>query len=443
MRAIRHRCTVVHRGHARESGLLGYFVGDEVVNRVASDEFNRNGQWYGWLKVYAPTLLLGTLPWTPALLRLGAAPARRRAAGGETRNGAWTNVNGCSHAVAAAAAAGVLPVAFAHAAVPAAAVRPHWRCWSRCSASAKAAAWRTDCARSRHGPRCCWVASGRRVLVHAQGCGWNGKGDRARAPGPIGEVYFVEDMARYGCTWNSARRWRSCRCSRNRMRRGSTRSTTTTSRMRCPGEGGRGLDRQAGVVAARRRASSNSATARWRRGTPYYGRVIFRVVPRAVAEPMPTRPVGENLCPKCEVEATAIRFVVVLDDFSFGRVRPSVAHLRHRRDLSELQLLVSGNLLCRSPCFSAKHFSSNSIPSMWSGITSRKIRRSMPRNDRRISKSSRSADQRRRTGIAFAGKRAISISPSRIGAPGSGAQAIAVMVSHVAGNVPSPRRSGS
>ena len=28
-------------------GLLGYFVGDEVVNRVASDEFNRNGQWYG------------------------------------------------------------------------------------------------------------------------------------------------------------------------------------------------------------------------------------------------------------------------------------------------------------------------------------------------------------------------------------------------------------
>ena len=42
--------------------LIEYFVGDEVVNRVASDEFNRNGQWYGWLLVYAPTLLLGTLP---------------------------------------------------------------------------------------------------------------------------------------------------------------------------------------------------------------------------------------------------------------------------------------------------------------------------------------------------------------------------------------------
>ncbi|MFT3897435.1 MAG: glycosyltransferase family 39 protein [Thermomonas sp.] len=50
-------------------GLSHYFIGDEVVNRVASDDFNRNGQWYGWLQVYAPTLLLGTLPWTPALLR--------------------------------------------------------------------------------------------------------------------------------------------------------------------------------------------------------------------------------------------------------------------------------------------------------------------------------------------------------------------------------------
>ena len=50
-------------------GLLGYFVGNEVVNRIATDDFNRNGQWYGWLQVYAPALLLGTLPWTPALLR--------------------------------------------------------------------------------------------------------------------------------------------------------------------------------------------------------------------------------------------------------------------------------------------------------------------------------------------------------------------------------------
>lgn len=50
-------------------GLLHYFIGDEVYNRIATDEFGRHGEWYGWLQVYLPTLLLGSLPWTPALLR--------------------------------------------------------------------------------------------------------------------------------------------------------------------------------------------------------------------------------------------------------------------------------------------------------------------------------------------------------------------------------------
>ncbi|GAB3345947.1 ArnT family glycosyltransferase [Lysobacter tyrosinilyticus] len=54
---------------ANHHGLFRYFVGDEVINRVTTNEFGRNGQWYGWLLVYAPTLLLGTLPWTPALWR--------------------------------------------------------------------------------------------------------------------------------------------------------------------------------------------------------------------------------------------------------------------------------------------------------------------------------------------------------------------------------------
>jgi 4-amino-4-deoxy-L-arabinose transferase-like glycosyltransferase len=56
----------VIRGHP---GLLEYFIGDEVVNRLASNEFVRHGEWYGWAEIYLPTLLLGTLPWTPALLR--------------------------------------------------------------------------------------------------------------------------------------------------------------------------------------------------------------------------------------------------------------------------------------------------------------------------------------------------------------------------------------
>ena len=54
---------------ANHPGLFRYFIGDEVVNRVATNEFGRNGQWYGWLAVYGPTILLGTLPWTPALWR--------------------------------------------------------------------------------------------------------------------------------------------------------------------------------------------------------------------------------------------------------------------------------------------------------------------------------------------------------------------------------------
>jgi len=61
----------------RNPGLLDYFLGAEVVDRIASDQFKRHGEWYGWLTIYAPTLLLGTLPWTPALWRwLRSLPAQ-------------------------------------------------------------------------------------------------------------------------------------------------------------------------------------------------------------------------------------------------------------------------------------------------------------------------------------------------------------------------------
>jgi 4-amino-4-deoxy-L-arabinose transferase-like glycosyltransferase len=64
----------------RNPGLLDYFLGNEVVGRVASDEFARHGQWYGWIAIYLPTLVIGTLPWTPALLRWARTlPARMRA----------------------------------------------------------------------------------------------------------------------------------------------------------------------------------------------------------------------------------------------------------------------------------------------------------------------------------------------------------------------------
>ena len=63
----------------REPSLASYFLAREVVDRVAGSDLRRHPQWYGWLLVYVPTLLLGTLPWTFALLRRQCRqPARMR-----------------------------------------------------------------------------------------------------------------------------------------------------------------------------------------------------------------------------------------------------------------------------------------------------------------------------------------------------------------------------
>lgn len=43
--------------------LLDYFIRHETVGRVASGEHHRNAGWLGWLVVYLPTLVLGSLPW--------------------------------------------------------------------------------------------------------------------------------------------------------------------------------------------------------------------------------------------------------------------------------------------------------------------------------------------------------------------------------------------
>jgi 4-amino-4-deoxy-L-arabinose transferase-like glycosyltransferase len=56
--------------------LLHYFLVDETVNRVATSEHRRNAGWFGWLAVYGPTLLLGSLPWLA--VAIAAAWRRRR-----------------------------------------------------------------------------------------------------------------------------------------------------------------------------------------------------------------------------------------------------------------------------------------------------------------------------------------------------------------------------
>ncbi len=48
--------------------LLGYFVGHEVVDRIASAGHDRNGEWYGAFLIYLPTLALGSLPWAALVL---------------------------------------------------------------------------------------------------------------------------------------------------------------------------------------------------------------------------------------------------------------------------------------------------------------------------------------------------------------------------------------
>jgi len=64
----------------RHPGLLAYYLGTEIAGRIAGADLDRHPEWYGWLSVYGPTLVVGTLPWTADLwraLRSLAAHARR------------------------------------------------------------------------------------------------------------------------------------------------------------------------------------------------------------------------------------------------------------------------------------------------------------------------------------------------------------------------------
>ena len=61
---------------------IGYFLGHELADRVFTDAHHRNGDWIDVLYVYAPTLVLGALPWLPLL-------AVRRPAAGTPPPAAW------------------------------------------------------------------------------------------------------------------------------------------------------------------------------------------------------------------------------------------------------------------------------------------------------------------------------------------------------------------
>ncbi|HLE85463.1 MAG TPA: glycosyltransferase family 39 protein [Thermoanaerobaculia bacterium] len=63
----------------RLPGAAGYLLDNQVLGRLMTATYARNDAWYGGLVVYLPTLLVGSLPWTPLLLwRLSRLHAERR-----------------------------------------------------------------------------------------------------------------------------------------------------------------------------------------------------------------------------------------------------------------------------------------------------------------------------------------------------------------------------
>lgn len=179
-------------------GLLEYFIGDEVVNRLTTGDFNRHGEWYGWLQIYAPTLLLGTLPWTPALLRWARTvpaslrrwyrdPSSRATDAGWLLLTLWLLLSLLVFCVARSRLPLYLLPLFVPLAVVAAMQRQR---------------------EHRPLPAWPWLAAWAVVLValrlatvawptHKNAADW-ADAIRARAVEPVREVLFVEDMARYG-----------------------------------------------------------------------------------------------------------------------------------------------------------------------------------------------------------------------------------------------------
>jgi len=179
-------------------GLFEYFVGDEVVNRVTTNEFGRHGQWYGWIAIYVPTLTLGTLPWTASLGRWAhdlprslrtwwRDPDQRTAEASWLFVALWVLLPLVVFCLAKSRLPLYILPLFAPLALAIAMQRqrdglglPHWRwllLWGTILLTLKLAAayWPT------HKDAAKWAEE-----VHA------------RTTMPVKEIVFVEDMARYG-----------------------------------------------------------------------------------------------------------------------------------------------------------------------------------------------------------------------------------------------------
>ena len=263
-------------------GLFHYFIGDEVVNRVASDQFGRHGEWYGWLQIYLPTLLVGTLPWTPALLRWARTlPAsargwwrnpKRRV---EERAWIWAALWLLLPLLVFCISRSRLPLyllpLFPALALLVAMQRqregrglPDWRAivgWAALllALAIGSAMWKT----------------------HKDAAQW-AKAIRERVSGPVDEVCFIEDMARYGLHVELGAE----------VEKLSLLPEPGAARFNPVNDADLAQElseREPNIVWITKQAMWPEVQARiaalgYRpvvQGTPYYGRVIFRIVPAA------------------------------------------------------------------------------------------------------------------------------------------------------------------
>jgi 4-amino-4-deoxy-L-arabinose transferase-like glycosyltransferase len=260
-------------------GLWGYFIGDEVVDRVATDDFNRNGQWYGWLQVYAPTLLLGTLPWTPALLRWARRlpadmrgwwrnPQRRAEERSRLFATLWLLLPLLVFCISRSRMPLYLLPLFPALALLVAMQRrregralPDWRAIAAWAAlllglAFGAALWKT------HKNADAWASA-----------------IRARVPGTIDKVRFVEDMARYGLHVEHGTQVEklSLLPDPHAARFNPVDDTDVAHALAKPDADALWITKQGNwpKVQARFAALGYRAVAQ---GTPYRGRVLFRVV---------------------------------------------------------------------------------------------------------------------------------------------------------------------
>ena len=179
-------------------GLFQHLIGDEVVNRVTTNEFGRHGEWYGWLQVYVPTLLVGTLPWTGALWRwVRVLPASIRR---------WWRDRDAREANAAAMLLALWVLLPLLVFCLARSRLPLYLLPLFVPLAVAIAAQRVRDGRAL--PRWPWLLGWACMLLalkfatslwptHKNAAEWADE-IRARVQGPVAEVVFVEDMARYG-----------------------------------------------------------------------------------------------------------------------------------------------------------------------------------------------------------------------------------------------------